>query len=106
MHIEIVFRYEIGYPHAEKLRSRPIKGDVKKKILPLPSEETWMLSLASSPVSSPGGVLVLAVLGSPAYFSETNPVDGSHSDGFMTRWCSTPSAPEATQAKRRLKCQP
>jgi hypothetical protein len=58
-----------------------------------------MLSLASSPVSSPGGVLVLAVLGSRAYSSETNPVDSSRSDGFMTRWCSTPSAPEATQAK-------
>jgi hypothetical protein len=28
-----------------------MKGDVKRKILPLPSEETWMLSLASSPIS-------------------------------------------------------
>ena len=32
--------------------SDPMKGDVKKKLLPSPSVGTWMLSLASSPATN------------------------------------------------------
>src|SRR5580693_1200961 len=39
-----------------RLVSCPIRGDVKKKNFSLRSTETWMLSLASSPVSLLEGV--------------------------------------------------
>src|SRR4029077_3375172 len=70
--------------------------------LPLPSEETWMLSLASSPISVLEGFWSWPS-GARRVFQRDQPSRWFPLDGFMTRWCSTPSAAQATQAKRLAK---
>jgi hypothetical protein len=58
------------------------------------------------PRSPPREVFVLPPWLAAHSSGEANPSCLSQLDGFMKQWRPTPSAPEATQAKRWLKCQP
>src|ERR1700730_3834290 len=75
----------------------------RKKYFPLPSGETWMWWLASSPVSFLEGSLVCPLWIAAHFSGDTNPSCLSQLNGFMKQWCSTPLGYEATQAKRWLK---
>jgi len=84
--------------------SYPMKEDVKEKILPSPLGGETDGDLHPALFSFREGFLFCR-LGSPRIPAASQP-QLSQLDGFMKQWRSTPSAPEATQAKRWLKCQP
>jgi hypothetical protein len=81
-----------------------MKEDVKEKILPSPLGGETDGDLHPALFSFREGFLFCR-LSSPRIPAASQP-QLSQLDGFMKQWRSTPSAPEATQAKRWLKCQP